>query len=456
MLVVGGGLSGLAAAARLGQAGVHVVVLEANARLGGALAGCPLGRYRMEVGPVWIDDRPLLDQGFQKLGADLDATVPLVEADPILRYEFGDGRRLLFHRDVEKTAGEIDALFPGEGAGYRSMMEHFPALADDAGGEEQSLDVFVREYLKEEDLRQALYSFGELQALEPQALPARELPVAKAHQHGVWVPVGGFRRLAASLAEVARAAGVQFVMGARVSELMVQDGAVSGVLLVGGLRLKARAVIATAPASTVYTDWMPAAVKSPEAPKILGMRLVAPPFLLQRNLEEPAAELPYLTVLGRADRALDQDAAVVHVVHQTALDASVAPQDRGLIRILGSLDYPAAGGSWGLRRKALGKAIAHRVENVLGPYLTTGEEVHRFHDPELLSALLRLSSRALYPALTRWQVGEGRVSQRSSAPEALYLAGSWTAGGPGVGGTVMGGIRAAELALEDLGVPGGE
>lgn len=453
VLVVGGGLSGLAAAARLGMAGVHVVVLEANARLGGALSGCPLGRYRMEVGPVWIDDRPALEEGFRTLGLDLGKQVDLLEIDPLLRYEFGDGRRLVLHRDLERASAAVEELFPGEGAGYRALMESYATLVGDHSGDGTSLDVVAREFLQSEELRSVLYCFEGLHALEPQAVPATELPLARAHAHGAWVPAGGFRTLADTLAEMARNSGVQFVMGARVNELTVQDGSVVGVNLVGGLRLKARAVLASASAATVFLDWMPKDLKPPEAPKIQGMRLVAPPFLLQRSLDRPAEDLPFLTVIGRGERALDQDGSVVHVVNQSGVDPRLAPEGKGLVRVLASLDYPAAGGSWGLRRKALGKAVAHRVESVLGPSLEMGDEVHRFHDPELLSALLRLHSRAIFPAATRWQAGEGRVGHRCSSPTGLYLSGSWTQGGPAIGATVSGGIRAAELVLSDLGLP---
>jgi phytoene dehydrogenase-like protein len=405
----------------------------------------------MEIGPVWIDDRPALLEGFEKIGVD-PSTVPLVEIDPLLRYEFGDGRRLVLYRDLERAAAAVEDLFPGQGKGYRALMESYATLSRDSGPEATSLDVFAREFLSNEELRSVLYSFEGLHALEPQAIPAHEFPLARAHAHGAWVPAGGFRRLANSLAELARGCGVQFVMGARVNQLTVQSGAVVGVNLVGGLRLKAKAVLSTASAGSVFNEWMPKEIKSPMAPKILGMRLVAPPFLLQRSLERPAKDLPYLTILGRGERALDQDGAVVHVVNQTGLDPTLAPTGMGFVRILASLDYPAVGGSWGLRRKALGKAVAHRVDNVLGPSLEVAEEVNRFHDPELLSALLRLNSRSIYPAVTRWQTGEGRVGHRCTTPSSLYLAGSWSESGPAVGASMCGGIRTAELVLEDLGV----
>ncbi len=450
VLVVGGGLSGLAAAARLARGGAQVLVLEANARVGGALAGCPVGRYRVELGPLWIDDRARLEAGLREIGVDPASRLELVPVDPVLRYEFGDGRTLVLPKDLSAAAEAVDELFPGEGKGYRSFIEAVGALDEADGAECPSLDAVAREHLRREDLREVVYSFARLQVLEPQAVPAFELPLARAHLAGAWVPRRGFASLIELLAEEARKAGVQFVMGARVSDLLVEAERVAGVQLAAGLRLRGRAVVATAPPAAVYGEWMPAEIKCPEAQRVLGMRLVAPPFLVQRGIEAPPPGLPYLTVLGRGARAPDQDGSTVMVVHPTAVDPTVVPPGRGLIRIAASLDFPAAGGSWGLRRKALAKAVVHRVVSVLGGAVDAGEEVHRYHDPELVSALLRLSSRGLYPAVTRWQLGEGRVLQDPGTPGGLFLAGAWTASGPGLGATLEGGIRAADRALASL------
>lgn len=451
VLVVGGGLSGLAAAARLAQGGAHVLVLEANARLGGALAGCPAGRYRPEVGPIWIDDLPRLEQGLGRLGAKLTDKVRLLPVDPLMRYEVGDGRRVVVPRDLAKAAEAIEAAFPGEGKGYRALMESHGDLSEDDGPDGPSLDTYAREFLRSEEVRELVYSFARLQVLEPQAVPAFELPLARAHRYGAYVPEGGFHRITDAFADLARLAGAQFVMGARVQELIVEDGRVTGAHLVGGLKLRAKAVVATAPASQVLSAWIPQTPKSPEAGRVISMRLVAPSFTIQRGLESPPEKLPYLTFMGRGDRAADQDGATIQIIHATALDAEVAPPGRGLIRIQASLDYPAGGGSWGLRRKALAKAVLHRVEATLGEEGGVGEEILRFHDPELLSALLRLSARSIYPAMTRWQTGVGRVAIKPGVPQGLFLAGCWTTHGTGVGGTALSGIQAAEFALAEVG-----
>lgn len=452
VLVVGGGPAGLAAAARLAQRGVQVVLLEANARLGGALAGCPVGRFRLEMGPAWIDDLPEVEKVFTELGSDLQQRCKLVEIDPLLRYEFGDGRRLVLPRSLDAAVQAVEELFPGEGEGYRAFIESFTTLSEEDGAEAPSLDAMAREFLRSEELREVVFSFARLQVLEPQAVPAFDIPLGRAHRDGVWLPRGGFRSLAGALAEIAREAGVQFVMGARVSELIVENNQVVGAQLAAGIKLKAKAVVSTAPAGAVYGEWLPPGVKTPEAQRVLGMRLVPPPFMVQRGLDAPPEGLPFLTVLGRGGRSPDQDAATLHVLHPTAVDPDVTPENRGLIRIMASLDYPAAGGSWGLRRKALGKAIIHRVRSVLGPDVDLGEEVHRYHDPELVTALLRLSSRGVYPAVTRWQFGEGRVQQDPGTPKGLHLAGSWTASGTGLGATARSGLAAADAVLAGMGV----
>ena len=53
-IVIGAGIGGLAAAARLANAGYRVTLVEKNAAPGGRTTALDLGGYRFDVGPTFF------------------------------------------------------------------------------------------------------------------------------------------------------------------------------------------------------------------------------------------------------------------------------------------------------------------------------------------------------------------------------------------------------------------
>ena len=79
VVVVGGGIAGLSAAWELSSAdpGLHVVVLEADARLGGKLLSVPLGGRAVDLGPdAFLARRPEAVELCRELGIDDELVAP--------------------------------------------------------------------------------------------------------------------------------------------------------------------------------------------------------------------------------------------------------------------------------------------------------------------------------------------------------------------------------------------
>jgi phytoene dehydrogenase-like protein len=104
VLVVGGGLAGMAAAARLAKAGHAVQLWEATDHLGGHLAATPgPDDTPVDVAPAVIGFPAPWRDLFRKSGRTLEAELArsqcrLDPADPA-RYEFADGSDLIFPTD---------------------------------------------------------------------------------------------------------------------------------------------------------------------------------------------------------------------------------------------------------------------------------------------------------------------------------------------------------------------
>jgi oxygen-dependent protoporphyrinogen oxidase len=75
--IVGGGISGLAAAYRLQQAGVAVTLLEASGELGGKARTQKIGPYTIEVGAdSFVASRPRIIELCRELGIESDLIAP--------------------------------------------------------------------------------------------------------------------------------------------------------------------------------------------------------------------------------------------------------------------------------------------------------------------------------------------------------------------------------------------
>src|SRR5690242_20696911 len=92
--VVGAGLGGLAAAARLAAAGYQVTVCEQDAQPGGKMNRLTAGGFTFDTGPSLITLPGVLRETFAAAGRRLDDYLDLARLDPICRYIYPDGARL--------------------------------------------------------------------------------------------------------------------------------------------------------------------------------------------------------------------------------------------------------------------------------------------------------------------------------------------------------------------------
>ena len=92
VVVIGAGVGGLAAAARLAAAGHEVTVYERSDTVGGKLgrhvAQTPAGAFRFDTGPSLLTLPQVFADLFEATGAKLDEYVDLVPLDPIVRHVF--------------------------------------------------------------------------------------------------------------------------------------------------------------------------------------------------------------------------------------------------------------------------------------------------------------------------------------------------------------------------------
>ncbi len=285
VVVVGGGMGGLAVAIRLRAAGHEVTLLERNRVVGGKLADLTDGGFTFDLGPSLVTLPQVLDEVFRCVGSTLADHVGLVRLDPQFHYHWPDGSTLTVHDDAGETAAAFETFAPGAGAAWRRFDEHGRRIWDTAErtffagpmGDPLTLARRMRSprdltaidplrtlaraagaFFDDPRLQQWVGRYATYSGSSPYRAPATLacIPHVEA-RYGCWYPTGGVGRLRDAVEEVARDAGVDVRTGIDVAAIRTDGPRVRGVESVQGERLDADVVVANADAEHLYSDLLP-------------------------------------------------------------------------------------------------------------------------------------------------------------------------------------------------------
>jgi len=292
IVVVGAGLGGLAAAARLTALGHEVTVCEQAAVVGGKLGVLARDGFVFDTGPSLLTLPAVYRDLFLATGGPLEAEVPLVPVDPVCHYRFPDGTELdMPNGPRSRIAGAWDdSLGAGAGADWAAFSARAGAIWDATretfleapldGARTlarqarrvhdlrtvapwRSLRDLGRQYLRHPHQRMFLDRYATYTGSDPRRAPAALATVPYVEQtFGAWYVEGGLRRLGDAVHARAVDRGAKVRTGEAVAEILLDSSRrhVAGVRLAGGERLPADVVVANADAAHVYGDLLPPAV----------------------------------------------------------------------------------------------------------------------------------------------------------------------------------------------------
>ncbi|OLF18174.1 phytoene desaturase family protein [Actinophytocola xanthii] len=475
IVVVGAGLSGLAAAAHLAGRGREVVVLEREAVPGGRAGRLDVGGYRLDTGPTVLTMRDIVEETLAAVGSSVAERLDLVRLSPVYQAHFADGSRLAVHSDAEAMAEEVRAFAgPEEARGYlrlrdwlgrlyRAEYDSFIAANVDsplglltpqlarlvALGAFGTLDRRVGRYLRDERLRR-VFSF---QSLYAGVAPQRALAVYGVISYmdtvaGVFFPRGGVRALPDALASAAADAGVRFEYGATVTALERRGSRVSAVLTAGGDRFPCDAVVLTTEPALSYrllggAPRRPVALRA--APSALVVHLGTPAewdtghhvISFGAAWRETFAEL--------IDHGRTMTDPSLLVTRPTASDPALAPAGRDLLSVLAPVPNLDRGPiDWDRRGEDYARTVLEVVEDRLLPGLTNSAEVlHTITPADWARAGLTAGTPFSY-AHSLAQTGPFRPGNFPRLADNAVLAGSGTVPGVGVPTALISGRLAAE------------
>jgi phytoene desaturase len=296
VIVIGGGVGGLAAAIRLGAAGHRVTLLEKNPTVGGKLNQWvvlhphrPADRpFRFDTGPSLLTMPFVFEELFKAAGESLADHLTLQRLDPIARYRWGDGTTFEARSGSDELLKEVARIAPGDVEGWKRLaargkmiwelsaelfLYHAPEQIFGKGislsnalsaiavpiriGMFSNFARTVNRHLHHPKMREVLYQYATYSGASPFHAPATLAVIPHAEfGFGGWYLNGGLYRLAEELAKLAQRVGVDIQTNSPVKQIVVERSSgtkpcVKGVVLASGERLTADAVVANS--DVVYT-----------------------------------------------------------------------------------------------------------------------------------------------------------------------------------------------------------
>lgn len=290
-VVIGAGVSGLAAAIRMRNKGYMVTVFEANSFPGGKCSTETRDGYRFDMGPSVFTMPQYVDELFKLSGKDPRDHFNYIPLDPVYKYFFEDGTMLDAWHGKEKFAEQLAAKTGDKKQDiikYLDKTEVIYNLTDEVFlknslhrlknfftwpvakgilnfgkiGAFNTMNGANQKAFNDPRLVQIFNRYATYNGSSPYLSPATLNVIAHVEiVKGAFYPQGGMFSITSSLLQLARDIGVQFNFSTAVREILINDKKAVGVRTDNG-RQNFDIVISNMDVYNSYKKLMPA-VKRP-------------------------------------------------------------------------------------------------------------------------------------------------------------------------------------------------
>lgn len=427
VVVIGAGLGGLMAAAKLARSGLRVLVLERKITPGGTSYIFRRMGYAFPMGPLsfGFPGRVLSflaeagvsrDIGFRRSG--FEVRTPSLD--------------VIISRPLSELEAELARLFPGEAAGLRGFFAElgsaiavskdrdlwhpdFQGAAPGAmpgGPEARFLEGRVRavnglagisaaavldRHIADPYLRNLLGSMGS----EPPEMSMLNLALMwnVMAEEGIWFPEVGVHGLADLLRERLAASGGELRLGRPVAKVLVEDGRACGVVTADGETIRSRWVVSNADYKTTFLDLLdPRDVPATHLDEVRAVPYTGSELCVYLGLRPDEVDLSALRVehlfyrpeLGEPSGPADFARREIEICLWSRKAPALVPEGRAAIVLRASFPYeelaPMRTGEkrraegYAARKKALADALVATAERVL-PGLAAAVEVREAATP---------------------------------------------------------------------------
>ncbi len=486
VIVIGAGIGGITAATHLAKQGLHVTVIEKNARPGGRCDRLSRDGHQFDTGPTLLVMHLLYEAEFAALGASLREMLDLQRVDPTYHLVFDDSSQLALSSDLKSMQEQLERFEPG---GFQSLLRYL-----DEGHRHYHLgmekmvrpdfrkptDFFnlgniplihqvkplvnhyanMSHYFDDPRLKAAFTFQDVYMGLSPFEAPATfsMMPYTEL-AHGVWYPKGGMYQVVEALMALARKAGVEFAFDTTVGQINVNGSRTRGIV-VDGQHMEADAVLANADLPYVYQNLLP---QDRQVKKLERKRYSCSVISFFWGVDKPYEILPPHTLFLADDYRENFDSIIRDLslpanpslyIHAPArLDPSMAPKGQDTLIGIVPVGHMSANGEqdWGALRDQAREHIFRRLR-ALGIHDLEAHIKFEINFTPLSWRkrynLVKGSTHGLCHNLT--QLGYFRPDYQHPQYRNLYFTGASTRPGTGMPTAMVSGRQAARRIIDNL------
>ena len=281
VIVIGAGIGGMSAAARLAKAGHDVTIFEGSDRTGGKCRTKWIGNYAFDTGPSLLTLPAVYRDLFLKTGKRIEHILKIDPVDPAFEYNFADKTKITFpNLSLKGTCDSIESVLGKEaGNQWHNLMQRAEHMWDVSRGpfvesELKSISSLIAKkgflgnlkviapltslrkltgkYTKNPYLSKIIDRYATYSGSDPRKVPAVLLTIAFVESSfGAWHIKGGIGQLSTAIENRCRELGVKFELNTSVTRITTENSAASGVE-VNGKFYPADFVVANADAELIY------------------------------------------------------------------------------------------------------------------------------------------------------------------------------------------------------------
>jgi len=467
VIVIGAGLGGLTAGAKLAREGMKVLVLEQHNRPGGCATTFKRGEFTLEVGLHEMDgpgSRDMKNRIFSEL--DVTGNVQFLTVPEFYRFIRGDLAVTVPH-DPQLAASRLTELFPDEKEGIARYFDQLLVPKKKTPGNQEpdiSIGAFLDSIIRNEELK--LILLGNLGYFhdDPYSLSLAYYSAAEGsyYTNGASFIKGGSQKLSDHLAGYIRSHGGDVLLNHLVTGVTVRDNRATGVTFRKRNDRMKETVTATAGEIVVNCSVEALADMLPQEQGMLlkadcntlntGASLLTVYFGFDRPLKELGHRYYSMFIY---DRSVKSQADIARnnrddftrrsftFVDYGQLDSGLAPDGKGVGAIC-CIDYLSDWEKLGkdeyeLRKEHVAQTFIERLEEVI-PGVREVISYYEVGTPVTVKRYTLNPGGAVYG----FAQNPGRkVFDSFSSVENLHFASAWGKTGGGFSGAICGGYLSA-------------